>query len=209
MSGYRGLGNPRRRFYFNMNSSLQWWWYYHQFRKSEKYLAKGEITPRYAVLSAQRVSLIKEKLPHLKIIYIIRNPIKRAWSGFRLSWFIRANNTECHLPTDAILNTIMHSSILVHGHYQHNINTWERYFGNDHILYLFYDDIINEPLNVLYRVFSFLNVPAIEYVLENVTKKINAAPYLEMTEPVRNALMDYFKSEITFIQKRFGRILEN
>ena len=41
----------------------------------------GEITPAYAMLSKVHIEEIRDINPSLKIIYILRNPIHRAWSS--------------------------------------------------------------------------------------------------------------------------------
>ena len=46
--------------------------------------ARGEITPSYAMLPPGRIALIKVHLPGLRFLYVLRNPIDRAWSQARM-----------------------------------------------------------------------------------------------------------------------------
>ena len=207
-SDYQGLGNPGRRFYYDLNSPAHWRWYQKQFKRGADVKARGEITPFYATLSAQRVAFIAEKLPELKIIYIIRNPVQRAWSGFRLFWFLETKHRECHLDADIIEKTIMYPAKLIHGNYQRNINTYEKTFTHNKILYLFYDDIITEPLGFLEKVYSFLDVHSRPINTTNMMKRVNNAPNIEMPESVFRALSEYYADQFVFIQTRFNRILE-
>jgi hypothetical protein len=161
-SDYEGLGNPGQPFYYDMKSSTHWLWYQEQFKQGSDYKARGEITPFYSTLSEQRVDLIYRKLPYLKIIYIIRNPVQRAWSGFRLFWFLETKHQECNLETDILLKTIMYPAKLIHGDFQRNTNIYEKIFSTENILYLFYDDILQNPQIVLKQVCTFLGVTLIK-----------------------------------------------
>ena len=56
-------------------------WYRSLFREGRGKI-KGEITPAYSMLNPQDVSHIRRLTPDLKIIFILRNPIDRAWSQY-------------------------------------------------------------------------------------------------------------------------------
>ena len=46
--------------------------------------ARGEITPSYAILPPERIQLIHQNFPELNLIYVLRNPMERAWSQARM-----------------------------------------------------------------------------------------------------------------------------
>ncbi len=46
--------------------------------------ARGEITPSYAILPPQRIALIRARLPELVFLYVLRDPIERAWSQAKM-----------------------------------------------------------------------------------------------------------------------------
>ena len=54
-------------------------WYARQFRPAGGRLA-GEASPSYALLPVRTIRLIRDLLPDLKLIYLMRNPVPRAWS---------------------------------------------------------------------------------------------------------------------------------
>ena len=206
-SDYAGLGNPGRPLYYDMNSPAHWRWYSQQFKEGKKQKAKGEITPFYATLSEKRIELIAKKLPHLKIIYILRNPVKRAWSSFNL--FLQNQNLHLsRLPDTELINkTIMHPTKLIHGDYQRNIGVWERSFNCERILYLFYDDICLNPQKVLNRIFVFLNIDQVKYDLGNISTRFNTIYSFEMPKSIEYVLTKHFENQISFIQTKFNHIL--
>src|SRR5262245_8764381 len=54
-------------------------WYRSLFVSSDR--VEGEITPAYAILPPRQVAEIAATFPDLRLIYILRNPIDRAWSS--------------------------------------------------------------------------------------------------------------------------------
>jgi Sulfotransferase family len=47
---------------------------------------RGELTPSYSILDTADVARIARLAPALKIIFLLRNPIDRAWSQIRFDW---------------------------------------------------------------------------------------------------------------------------
>lgn len=48
--------------------------------KDVKGKIKGEITPAYSILNIERIKFIHLLMPDVRLIFIMRNPIERAWS---------------------------------------------------------------------------------------------------------------------------------
>lgn len=206
-SNYEGIWKPVRPCYYNMNSAADWRWYLGQFQESQNKQIKGEITPFYATLSEARVRFIARALPGIKIIYILRNPVQRAWSNFRFSWKNHTRTRECELTEEIIYKTIFYPAKLTHGDYQRNIEVWERNFPRKSMLYLFYDDIVRNPCTVLDQVCEFLEIAPLRMDNVRVKEKVNQSPEMRMPENIHGMLSDYFSGQIAFIQKRFDRIL--
>jgi hypothetical protein len=206
-SGYEGVWNPLRQHYYDLDSATDWLWYLRQFGSSEKGQIKGEITPLYATLSVERVKIISQKLPRLKIIYILRNPVQRAWSNLRFSWKNHTRTREGELTEDIVRKTIFYPAKLIHGDYRRNIQTWEMVFSRDAILYLFYDDIVEKPGKVLEQVCSFLKVAPLGLEGAALMEKVNESPERQMPGHIRELLEEYYARQMAFVKNRFGRIL--
>lgn len=206
-TGYQGLGKPGRPYYYDMESRKDWQWYEKQFEAGVAYKCRGEITPYYAVLSDQRVAFMARKLPDLKIIYSLRNPVQRAWSGFRLFWFSSGQRKEAQLNEDVLLKTIMHPAKLIHGNYILNMGVYEKCFPKERILYLFYDDIVLKPETVLQKVYRFLKVDSAPPEQPAMREKINSTSPLEMPPRVKSVLENYYADQESFIRQRFNRSL--
>jgi hypothetical protein len=57
-------------------------WYVRQFLAGQGRI-KGEATPSYALLPLQMIRQIHAHFPHLKLIFLLREPCGRAWSHAR------------------------------------------------------------------------------------------------------------------------------
>jgi len=116
---------------------------------------------------------IYQHYPKVKIILTLRNPIYRAWSvavmglNFAKSdvfkttdqWFMEHFNTP-------------HS--ISNGDYETCIKNWRSSFLSDQILILFYEGLVNNPLQHTTNICNFLNVDSTLYRSLNKTnlKKI-------------------------------------
>ena len=58
-------------------------WYLKAFSDTNGLLG-GDMTPCYALLTTDSIREIQRMYPDVKILYIIRNPIDRAWSAFKM-----------------------------------------------------------------------------------------------------------------------------
>jgi hypothetical protein len=59
-------------------------WYFSLFEDVPSKCLTGDITPAYSALPEEGVQYVFNLLPDVKIIHIIRNPIKRAWSSVKI-----------------------------------------------------------------------------------------------------------------------------
>ncbi|MFA5114041.1 MAG: sulfotransferase [Candidatus Margulisiibacteriota bacterium] len=210
-SDYQGLGKKwmGKRPYYDMNDRADWLWYQEQFKAGWDHKIRGEITPFYATLSDQRVACMADKLSALKLIYIIRNPIKRAWSNFRYLCLKEGIGSPSELDGQAMCDTIMHPQQLRHGEYRRNITIYESHFQPDRILYLFYDDIVQKPAEVISQVYSYLGAANISLPVELMKTKINSAPSGEMPAGIAAELAAYYAEQFAFVQDKFKRGLEH
>ncbi len=204
----RGDLRWREDFHFDIERPAHLRWYWHQFRDAGERLA-GDITPLYSTLSVQRIRQIRNQIPALRIIYILRNPVERAWSGLRKSvWFQKGSDYLDSMPLEWLLEQVMHPDVLLRGDYPRAIANWEAEFAAEQLLYLFHDDVEADPDNVMRQVCDFLGLSlAAEMAAGGGTGRVNSAPASAMPVAVRNALSAYYEPQIRQLETRFGRDL--
>ncbi|NEO38728.1 MAG: sulfotransferase [Moorea sp. SIOASIH] len=178
-------------------------WYLSLFKEATSEEAIGEITPAYSALPELGVKHIKRLLGDIKIIYILRNPIKRAWSQVVTS---RRWDTLDYqqISYEEWVEMIDAKYSLLKGHYTRTITNYEKYFAQDKILYLFYDDICLNPATLLQKVCDFLEIKYEEgYFKSTINFLFNNSPKMDIPEKVEKYLTEKYKEQEELIIERF------
>jgi hypothetical protein len=197
-------------FTFDVGNPAHLRWYWRQFRDAGERIA-GDFTPLYSTLSAERVRLIHQQIPALRIIYILRNPVERAWSGLRKSvWYQKGSSFLETKSTEWALEQVMHPTVLLRGNYPRAIENWESAFPRSQMMYLFHDDIDAEPAAALECVQAFLDIPAVLPTGAAADgERVNSAPAQSMPRVVRDRLNEYYRDQVALLERRFGRNLSH
>jgi Sulfotransferase family len=166
----------------------------------------GELTPEYSMLTEEGVFHMRNLLGDIKIIFIMRNPVQRAWSFARM--FLRqdlANGVS--ISPERWIKIVNRPGNKKRTDYKHTVNTYEKIFRPDKILYLFYDDICLEPLRVLRDVCLFLGVSYDENIfLSFVEQRYNVNPEVKIPDKVFEFLKKEFEEQDEFVRSRFNPV---
>jgi hypothetical protein len=136
---------------------------------------KGEFSVNYAVLGEPVISQISARLPNLKIIYLLRNPIFRTWSQAKMNLGKQRGHNLDELPEEKFYDYFNHPQVAPHSDYLTNLTVFKKYFPAEQIFVGFVDEIRNDPLPFLERLFDFLDVPfPREMYLEGLEQRVNA-----------------------------------
>jgi hypothetical protein len=163
------------KYYYSLRS---WSWYRSLFTPGEGQIA-GEATPRYAVLPKRKIASIRHRIPNLKIIYLLRDPIDRMWSDLAMFHDQRFGGPGTH----AVLNStesrfLENPGHLRHSRYAENLARWGGFFRKEQIHVCFLADLASKPREVLEGLFLFLNVDPAHQPPDGVLlQKINHAAY--------------------------------
>lgn len=120
-------------------------------------LFEGEITPAYALLSEEVIQIIHYYQPQLKIIYIIRNPIERAWSSAKMA-LERAEMDLQDASDQWFIDHFNSKNSLRRGDYETCIKTWLKVFPEENFLIIPFEDIKNSPELVLDRACNHIGI---------------------------------------------------
>ncbi|MCB0131208.1 MAG: sulfotransferase, partial [Caldilineaceae bacterium] len=121
----------------------------------------GEMTPSYATLPISVVREIHACNPHLRLIYLIRNPIDRAWSSALMA--LQRAQMTLDEASDAWFSDHFHSAASrKRGDYQACLQTWREVFPKQQMLVLRFEQITNEPEVLINRCFQHLGVAPLD-----------------------------------------------
>lgn len=116
----------------------------------------GDITPAYSMLSIDDIEKMHALLPDVKLVFLLRNPIDRAWSQYR---FISRHFERLQIdPNDPknMEDFIGSDRQELRSNYRQTIERYLTYFRGDQLLLGFYDAIEEQPRVLLEDVVSFL-----------------------------------------------------
>lgn len=185
-------------------------WYRYNFplvsQMSDPYTQTGEASPSYVFhpLVPQR---IKESLPNIKLILLLRDPVARAYSHYqgnlrkgheKLSFQEAIEQEENRLEGEREkiiadqtypMYRYLVFSYLTRGVYIDQLRNWFKSFSREQILILRSEDFFNSPPKVFQRVLTFLGLP--DWKLDNYDI-FNFGRYEKMDHRMENKLRTYF-----------------
>ncbi len=189
------------RYYWHVRTRA---WYQSLFTPAPGQLA-GETTPRYAVLPERRIRYIRKLIPECRIIYIMRDPIARAWSDVAMFQSAKFGGRGLrHLDTESALRFLIHARRIRHSSYATNLKRWEKYFPNDQIFVCWHDDVVEAPRTLLATIYNFLGVDGSPVRTRNIIhRKVNRQKYSPIPAAFERTLATMLLPEISALDQRF------
>lgn len=195
-----GKHDPSEVRYFDERLFYPLTWYSNLYKGHENEI-KGDKTPKYYLLSKPQIKFIYSLIPHVNIIFILRNPVERAWSQaiMNLKKFHQKD-----VRTDKASYIKFLTANLPMGYYSQYIKNWLAIFPSEQFKILLYDDLKKDPYSFLQDVACFLKLKLKEPIYIDVNKKVNENPKMEMPNDIHNMLLKEFQDEIIFLKKTFN-----
>ena len=144
-------------------------WYSELFSEAEVGQICGEASTDYSKFPEYPnvAKRIYAALPDAKFIYMLRNPIDRAYSYY-LHQFREIPYTNVTFE-DWLENT---NSCLDGSNYMMQVEQYLNYFPKSAFLFIFTDDLSNNTQKCLAEIFSFLNVDSSSEIFQDLEKDI-------------------------------------
>lgn len=142
-------------------------WYRNLFKGAEAYLAAGEISTSY-IASDQTLERIQKFNPDIKIIVMLRNPVNRMVSNYRM--FVENGRTV--LPFEEALAD--QPAIVAYSRYREMLDRIDKFFPRSNVFIGIYEEIFQSPdqmSSFLADLLVFLSVDA-----SNPEKYLHARP---------------------------------
>ena len=107
----------------------------------------GEITPAYAILPAAVIAEVHAAFPAARLIYLIRNPIQRAWSSAKMA-VGRAEMRIDEASDRWFCDHFRSAGSLARGDYETCLRAWLAHYPASQLLVLRYEAIASDPEGV-------------------------------------------------------------
>lgn len=182
--------------------------YHRIFSKHNSAKAVGEKTPIYMYWTgiAERIQAYN---PKMKLIFILRNPIERAYSQYimeknrnleSLPFFLALRFEKLRLRRSATKQHRVYS-YMDRGYYSKQIKNYLRYFPKEQIFFIKNEDLKDAHHSTIERICKFLEI---EHIPHSQTKKIHSNDYLPMARIDQKYLIRKLKPDILELEKLLG-----
>jgi len=148
------LPDEKELHFFNHNFDRGLDWYASHFDRSASARAIGEITPNY--LHTAPLERIANTLPEARLIVILREPVSRAYSAYRL-----LNEEFEGLTFPQACASPMGNYLVKQSLYGEKLKELYEHFAREQVLVLLYDDVNQNPAGVYRTVCRHLGVDVI------------------------------------------------
>jgi hypothetical protein len=161
----------------------------------------GEITPNYSVLGREQIAHVHEIMPETKIIFLMRNPIERAWSQTVMYFDKREGRSVEDVREEEFLDFTRSQSL--HTDYLRTLENWGAFFPERQIFVGFLEDIHFYPNRLLARTYRFLGVdPSADYRV--IRRKIHSRDVETMPTRLAVGLAETYLEDAKALEERFG-----
>jgi len=173
-------------------------WYQNLFADHTAGLVQGEITPAYAILPPTTIRQIAGQFPALRLFYLIRNPVDRAWSAALMA-LGRAELRLEEASDQWFIDHFRSQSSRQRGDYARCLRHWLACYPSEQLLVLRYDQIRQNPRLLLHRVCEHLGIDADFYATlpdASLQRKVFAGPGHPLRPSLRPVLEDLYAAPL-------------
>ncbi len=147
-------------------------WYARLFRDAKaKGLVAGEITPAYATLDETVLRRIKGLNDNIKLIFVMRDPVERAWSAVNNA----ATKGIDASTVEKSIKRARESGAAARSAYGDTIRRLEAVFPASQVHYCFFEDLRDRPEALTSDLFSFLGVAPVPPTQVQLPQAVNVA----------------------------------
>ena len=180
-------------------------WYASLFRHRGTKRFAGEVTPEYAILGKDGFEHLKTLAPEVRVLFIMRNPVTRAWSQALHQCRSRGLDAT-RLSPEAIGALLDEPQFQQLGDYIATLDTMAAVFRPDQTLELFYEDIHKDRLAALEQVCRFIGISYSARLFDKAGRRFNQSQEAALPDAVRARLRETYKPMAQAVRQRIGRV---
>jgi hypothetical protein len=202
--GFSGLAQP--------GFALRYWlgarndaWYGALFAPAQRRGAiAGEITPAYAAQSEAVFRRIHAVAPHAKLVFVMRDPIARAWSALNHAHEKRGGEPGA-LPLEEALARARRPAVAARSAYDETIQRLEAVFPAAQLHFAFFDGLREDPRRFTTDLLAFLGADPAHAERLRYPASVNAAARSTPVPPaLARALAEEYLPMVRALAARFG-----
>jgi hypothetical protein len=174
----------------------------------------GDITPAYSTLGPEVIDPLVKRLPDLKVILGVRDPVERFWSQVSQTITFREKRGR---PIFDFEDWAEVKTFLAEGQAQARsfatkvASNWRRHVAAERMLIIVFDDLKRDPDAIRRRVLDFLELDAGRFPasVQAAADSKASLKRVAMSAEIRAHLADYFAEELRACAAMFGGAAED
>jgi len=198
---------------------LRWYWKYFIGPRNDRWYSSlfemgkgkkiGEITPEYGPLNLESVKHIRELMPNTKIIFLMRNPIDRAWSHALKS--VRDKKRSIESVSEAEFKQHFDCNLSrKKSDYRSILETWRTCYPEEQIFTAFFEEVTECPEDLLVRIINFIGVESSFDRFDKTSyNKINSTKNTGIPQDFARYLSRIYYQEIEELNRYLGGYSHN
>lgn len=162
----------------------------------------GEITPAYSTMNHKQFLKMRELIPTVKILFIMRDPVDRLWSHLRFEE-TRGRDQGKFIAKERLNDCLKDPVFNLRTDYKRTLLELYKVFPDDRICILFFENLmdLNSSEEELSRLTNFLGI---KYIAADTEKKVHVSKSISLTDHDAIQIAQEFSSVYRYIEERFG-----
>jgi hypothetical protein len=158
----------------------------------------GDVTPAYSKLDDDDAAAIVRRFPDVKVVFIAREPVERAWSALGMAARQASSRIKKPVTPAMVRKFLNRKDVVGRSHPSHTVARWRKIAPEGQFAFYFFDDLRTEPANLRARILHFLDAdPSLPSGdLDPGFNRKSKSVKLDLTDEVRDTLVNHFAEEI-------------
>jgi hypothetical protein len=166
---------------------------------------RGEITPAYCILPSERIGVLASLLPDVRLVLMLRHPVQRVWSAARRILGHLGRRNLDGVTLEELEGVLARPGVHARTDYPAILDRWQAHFPKDQLLVQFTEEVAQDPVEVLRKVFRHLGVDDDpDWGLFEPEAGVNRNPRRDIPAELEAHLRDRYQGVVDEMRRRFG-----
>lgn len=188
-----------------MQSPIDDAWYENLFDHRGGAIMAGEATPEYAILGEEGFRHIKRLAPDARAIFVLRNPLRQAWSQF-LHFEHKKDARAVRRGTEGAIAFWESPYSAPFRDYVKTMDELVGVFGSDRVKFLFFEDIHADRRTAIKSLCEFLAVEFQPDYFGDLEQALNVSRLASMPADLRHYLVTKYRPVVAGVAERMGTL---
>lgn len=158
----------------------------------------GDVTPAYSKLEEKDLAAIVRRFPDVKVVFIAREPVERAWSALGMAARQAKSRIKRPVTPATVLKFLKRKDVVGRSYPSQTVARWRKIAPEGQFAFYFFDDLRHRPADLRSRVLRFLGAdPSLPSGnLDPGFNRKSKSVKLDLTDELRDTLVNHFAEEI-------------